>query len=99
MDNVAIKIVLKKGEAEVTYNLKKKRITNKDMDHGGLGHLARQCLWFRSVTPSALRTESRLKDRFNEHRCPIDKLTVKSKPTTALLFLNTFRLSLSPFSH
>ena len=32
MENVAIKIVLK-GVAEITYNIKKKRKTNKDMDY------------------------------------------------------------------
>ena len=36
MENVAIKMVFKKGEAEMTYNTKKKnrkRNNNKDMDY------------------------------------------------------------------
>ena len=63
MENVAIKIVLK-GEAEITYNIKKKRKTNKDMDYNNSSRRfrplgSRVMAFFIKCDSLALRTESR----------------------------------------
>ena len=75
MENVAIKTVLEKGRGEIANNIKKKRKTNMDMDYNNSSQR------FRPFGPSvfvllfsdshALQTESRLKDRFKEHRRPV----------------------------
>ena len=51
MGNVAIKTVLK-GEAEITYNRKKKRKTNKDIDYNNSSRRFRPLGYLSNVTPS-----------------------------------------------